>query len=327
MTLMALLQFGNSAATQVAGEDIGRLTGSSDVDPSSSEQSADTVIYVGRSEETDGEHPPVYLSNLTSGDDRCAMGKALRGSSVEARLLSAQFVSRSMPSSPQRVPGENQDKAKSSMYGKNLATNSAKSSPIKTNSINEFKFNDPNQLEEKWIDGPKIPKSKVVEARHLNLLHKSRQHSMSKKETWVDGPLKSNNDENIGFMDYHKKSMIKKWIENQSLILHRHKSAYGREKNSRGYVPRFKSSVMERRTEGEGKSKSSSSGSRDENYKNVRSLMDLKDEAYERFKASRGQASGQEDEDCEEEVKVVPPLAQTTTVSQNGELSKGNAIN
>jgi kinesin family protein 26 len=57
---------GNSGA--IAGEDVTRLTGSSDVDPSSSEQSADTVIYVGPTEETDGEHPPVYIPSLNSGN-------------------------------------------------------------------------------------------------------------------------------------------------------------------------------------------------------------------------------------------------------------------
>jgi kinesin family protein 26 len=41
-------------------------TGSSDIDPSSSEHSCDTVIYLGPSidEATDGEHPPVYLPSL-----------------------------------------------------------------------------------------------------------------------------------------------------------------------------------------------------------------------------------------------------------------------
>lgn len=34
-------------------------------------------------EETDGEHPPVYLPSLNSGDNRCAMSKALRGSAAE----------------------------------------------------------------------------------------------------------------------------------------------------------------------------------------------------------------------------------------------------
>ena len=41
-------------------------------DPSSSEQSADTVIYLGpRDDEgTDAESPPVYLPTLNSGDHR-----------------------------------------------------------------------------------------------------------------------------------------------------------------------------------------------------------------------------------------------------------------
>ncbi|XP_046663610.1 kinesin-like protein CG14535 isoform X2 [Homalodisca vitripennis] len=318
------VKFGNSAATQVAGEDLGRVTGSSDVDPSSSEQSADTVIYVGRSEETDGEHPPVYLPSLTSGDNRCAMGKALRGSGVENRMIgsisSKQTASKSMPCSPQRLSSEStgQDK-KFSSHGKQLISNSAKSSPVKSNPSKDLKYADPKQLEEKWVDGPKIPKSKVVEARHLNLLHKSRQHLLSKKETWIDGPLKSNQDFGYGFMDYHKKSMIKKWLENQSLLHHRHKSGCTKEKSSRGYITRFKTCGGERRTEGEGKCKSTSGSSREEPQ---RSSRDLRDEAYERFKASRGQASGQEDGDGDEDVEVVPPLAQTTVVAQNGEFSR-----
>ncbi|RXG69717.1 Kinesin-like protein, partial [Armadillidium vulgare] len=61
-------------------------TGSSSVDPSSSEQSCDTVIYVGPGgdDATDGEHPPVYLPPINSGDNRCSMKKALRGSSVDS---------------------------------------------------------------------------------------------------------------------------------------------------------------------------------------------------------------------------------------------------
>ncbi|XP_054264787.1 kinesin-like protein CG14535 isoform X1 [Macrosteles quadrilineatus] len=329
------VKFGNSTATQVAGEDIGRTTGSSDVDPSSSEQSADTVIYVGRSEETDGEHPPVYLPSLTSGDNRCAMGKALRGSGMEHRESPSQSPrdnrsvlsvkqsstkSSSLPCSPQKVPGDSSsgvEKSKSSLYGK-IGTNSAKSSPAKTTSHKDSKH-EAKQMEERWVDGPKIPRSKVVEARQLNLLHKSRQHLLSKKETWVDGPLKSNQDMGYGFMDYHKKSMIKKWLESQSLLHHRHKSSCGKEKGSRSYLTRFKTCGAERRTEAEGKSKSSSSGSREEPYRPTKGGP-LTDEAYERFMASRGQASGQEDGD--EEVKVVPPLTQTTVVQQNGDLSR-----
>lgn len=47
---------------------VGEGETSSDIDPSSSEQSCDTVIYLGPSidEATDGEHPPSYPVYLPS---------------------------------------------------------------------------------------------------------------------------------------------------------------------------------------------------------------------------------------------------------------------
>lgn len=64
---------------------LGNQSGSSEgPDPSSSDLSADTVIYMGPSDDaTDGEHPPVYLPSMSSGDNRCAMSKALKGSVAE----------------------------------------------------------------------------------------------------------------------------------------------------------------------------------------------------------------------------------------------------
>lgn len=64
---------------------LGHFSGSSDgPDPSSSDLSADTVIYLGPSDDaTDGEHPPVYIPSMNSGDNRCAMNKALKGSGAE----------------------------------------------------------------------------------------------------------------------------------------------------------------------------------------------------------------------------------------------------
>lgn len=63
---------------------LGNQSGSSEgPDPSSSDLSADTVIYMGPSDDaTDGEHPPVYLPSLSSGDNRCSM-KVLKGSAIE----------------------------------------------------------------------------------------------------------------------------------------------------------------------------------------------------------------------------------------------------
>lgn len=62
---------------------------SSGPDPSSSDFSADTVIYVGPcpDDATDNEHPPVFIPHLNSGDNRCAMNKVLKGSAVEKSVV------------------------------------------------------------------------------------------------------------------------------------------------------------------------------------------------------------------------------------------------
>ena len=54
-------------------------------DPSSSEQSCDTVIYLGPRDDdgTDAESPPVYLPTLNSADHRGVMARVLRGSTAE----------------------------------------------------------------------------------------------------------------------------------------------------------------------------------------------------------------------------------------------------
>lgn len=78
--------------------------------------------------------------------------------------------------------------------------------------------------DEQWIDGPRISKSKVAEARSL------LKDSHNKKETWIDGPLQTakvptlgngHASGNYGFMDSHKKSMIRKWVENQTVQIQR----------------------------------------------------------------------------------------------------------
>ena len=61
-------------------------------DPSSSEQSCDTVIFVGSRDDegTDLEHPPVFLPGLNSGDNRGQMAKVLRGTSAEFKSSSLE---------------------------------------------------------------------------------------------------------------------------------------------------------------------------------------------------------------------------------------------
>lgn len=80
-------------------------------DPSSSDLSADTVIYMGPSDDaTDGEHPPVYLPSLTSGDNRCAMNKVLKGSGVEQQQNQQQQQTQSTKIPTKKVPTKQQRK-------------------------------------------------------------------------------------------------------------------------------------------------------------------------------------------------------------------------
>ncbi|XP_050542839.1 kinesin-like protein CG14535 isoform X2 [Daktulosphaira vitifoliae] len=174
--------------------------GPNEIEPSSSEQSADTVIYVGPSEETDGEHPPVHIPSLSAIDNRCHPLN---------KLLREPGQSRSTPSSPQRIITSKTAPATKAAAKPN-GVSSARSSPVRNpKSSSNSKRERP---EERWIDGPKISKSRV---------HDTRAMLMSKKkdETWIDGPMHggsvTQHSSVYGFMDYHKKNMIKKWVENQ----------------------------------------------------------------------------------------------------------------
>lgn len=88
----------------------------SECDPSSSDLSADTVIYVGPSADdaTDGEHPPVYIPSMNSGDNRCAMGRVLRGSVAER---------------PSKIPEERSPAHKTNKTVKTLQMASKQTSP------------------------------------------------------------------------------------------------------------------------------------------------------------------------------------------------------
>lgn len=76
-------------------------------------------------------------------------------------------------------------------------------------------------VEEKWIDGPRVSKFKVAEARHLM----REMNHVKQCETWIDGPnIKpatatlpgAAQGTSYGYMDNHKKTMIRQWVENQT---------------------------------------------------------------------------------------------------------------
>ncbi|XP_053673857.1 kinesin-like protein CG14535 [Anopheles nili] len=268
-------------------------------DPSSSDFSQDTVIYMGPCDDpTDGEHPPVYLPSLNSGDNRCAMNKALKGSAAEkgpsalatpspkkkatasntskaqtttAPTMSATSVGVGRTDSLKRSQQHSYAHQQSSTGGPELVSNAIqiasqhaspkviagafrhaagvskgsniptpKGSPMRRpvttgppgvaagSSSAGARESPVRQIsEEKWIDGPRVSKSKVHEARHL-----LREINHVKKcETWVDGPrtqagqpqmsaaVAANAAVGYGFMDTHKKNMIRQWVENQSIQL------------------------------------------------------------------------------------------------------------
>ncbi|KNC31316.1 hypothetical protein FF38_14309, partial [Lucilia cuprina] len=287
---------GMNAGHQSTGSSAG-----SGADPSSSELSADTVIYMGPSDDaTDGEHPPVYLPSLSCGDQRGVMSKALKGSGVEKQQPSPskipgsakkvvaqktpqspvvaagrtgslkrtthanspttqgntasatqpiceqpQFYSpvhsvKTLPnsaSSPKIVAGALRHPGMTMMCTKASNVPSPKGSPLRrpgvggvaaaTNEAGECPGSPMRKItEEQWIDGPRVSRAKVAEARHLM----REVNHIKQCETWIDGPksqssrsltagnlpIAASQVQGYGFMDSHKKSMIRQWVEYQT---------------------------------------------------------------------------------------------------------------
>ncbi|XP_071056035.1 kinesin-like protein CG14535 isoform X2 [Onthophagus taurus] len=198
-----------------SGEEAARTTGtSSEPDPSSSDLSADTVIYVGPADDaTDGEHPPVYIPSLNSGDNRCSMSKALRGSIAEQKPKICTKTESIQKPTPKLSSGVITKTSPAHV----VTSSSNKSSPNRVGTSAKVKIPQPDGLkinpsDEQWIDGPRISKSKVAEARHLM---KEACH-VKKRETWIDGPMQAEASAGYGYMDSHKKNMIRKWVEHQT---------------------------------------------------------------------------------------------------------------
>lgn len=101
---------------------------------------------------------------------------------------------------------------------------SPKGSPLRRASNSNHGSPKRQMGEEQWIDGPRLSKFKVAEARHL-----MREINHVKKcETWIDGPKMSPSKsiavgsvpatctQTYGYMDNHKRIMIRQWVENQT---------------------------------------------------------------------------------------------------------------
>ncbi|XP_050497405.1 kinesin-like protein CG14535 [Diabrotica virgifera virgifera] len=198
-----------------SGEDASRTAGtSSEPDPSSSDLSADTVIYVGRADDaTDGEHPPVYIPSLNSGDNRCSMSKALRGSIAEQRPSPSKSTKSEERKNQERSTSkQNQSYKSSPSHNSSPKSSPSRKDPTKMK-MESVKYAMNECSDEQWIDGPRISKSRVAEAFHLM---KEKCH-VRKRETWIDGPMKEDTSCSYGYMDSHKKNMIRKWVEHQTI--------------------------------------------------------------------------------------------------------------
>lgn len=242
---------------------------------------------------TDGEHPPVYLPSMSSGDNRCAMNKALKGSVAERpsklpqrkptlkRMSSIQcwqnssnlyiyFLAQSpvptqrndsltkressltthVPMTHVQITANSNDttsyvafpynspivqaqahpvpKSMAATY-KHMASNvpSPKGSPSRRQPVNNSSNTSSPQRqrkdEEQWVDGPRLSKTKVAEARHLL----REINHVKQKEQWIDGPkmlakstaiagTSTTATPSYGYMDSHKKTMIRQWVENQT---------------------------------------------------------------------------------------------------------------
>lgn len=135
------------------------------------------------------------------------MSKALRGSSAEQRPK----VPTKSEDKPQAYRPKNLSNKTSPAHTSSPKSSPSRMTPAKCKASDTVKHSVNGASDEQWIDGPRISKSKVAEARHLM---KEPCH-VKKRETWIDGPLQADTA-GYGYMDSHKKNMIRKWVEHQT---------------------------------------------------------------------------------------------------------------
>ncbi len=214
-----------------------RLGCSSSDFTSSSEQSCDTVIYVGArgddGEGTDAEHPPVYLPSMNCSDDnRGVMAKALRGSTAELAARNphspVKVERRRSAISPHQMTMTGAGTGHSRLKGFANGVSSVGGTPTKYHPSNA----DPYRVIGCGGSLPRTPKGKmplcgrVAGYRQMpSPIHRAaaRQKRGGGVEAEVDQFYGDGNQEAAaataalyGYMDDHKKSMIRQWVKCQS---------------------------------------------------------------------------------------------------------------
>jgi hypothetical protein len=213
---------------------------SSDFTASSSEQSCDTVIYVGDrgdGEGTDAEHPPVYLPNMNCDDDnRGVMAKALRGSSADLMMTKQNNKEERAKQQERR---RSSISAQSGGHSRMKGCGSVGATPTRMSALMAAKehHHHPAHQEVMQLHGgysrqhgslPRNPKGKmplygkVAGYRQMaSPIHRARgqqQQQQREEDDWTHQLDQFYGDGGAlyGYMDEHKKGMIRQWVKCQS---------------------------------------------------------------------------------------------------------------
>ncbi|XP_075723590.1 uncharacterized protein LOC119168211 isoform X2 [Rhipicephalus microplus] len=229
--------------TQALNEEgSGPRSGSSDPEyTSSSEQSCDTVIYVGRHQDfTDNEGPPPALEAVLSAPtpqnspartvtSKPAESPSRHGGSSSA--LGPAAITRTDAPTPSKSGATNRDACsspsaaeshgkahhtlKKSHRGTGGSNAPTKDPPVTSASTasHDAAGGSRRASDELWIDGPRFSKPRF-DSRTLDQLQ---------KEQWVDGPAVA--AAVYGYMDDHKKNMVERWVQEHSRYAQGHKGA------------------------------------------------------------------------------------------------------
>ena len=213
-------------------------------DPSSSEQSSDTVIYVGSRDDdgTDLEHPPVFLPSLNSGDHRGQMAKVLRGTSAEIKSSSTLERKRHSKSPSQSsggtaaAGGGGGTSSKNRMCSPTQHLQPQRLRPGSVGSTPTHSWKMTRQQQHLLSQGrgaggslPRNPKGKMPLTGKVAGYRQPSQHMIlpapqpqqqQQPPFWPPGQTYNPNDPNMmaiyGYMDDQKISMIQQWVECQA---------------------------------------------------------------------------------------------------------------
>ena len=192
-------------------------------DPSSSEQSCDTVIYVGARDDdgTDLEHPPVFLPNLNSGDNRGHMAKVLRGTSAELKPKSSTLERKRHSKSPAASNSSQNGLRMCSPSGQVAANNQP--SRLRPGSVGSTPTHSWKQKQYLLNSGrgggtgslPRNPKGKMPLTGRV-AGYRQMPQPPPPQNFWANQQGYDPNMAVYGYMDDQKISMIQNWVDCQS---------------------------------------------------------------------------------------------------------------